>query len=223
MGWRSGGSEGFASRPEIDHLGTVRGRAIEGRLLDVVLRHGDAEPRAKLAQLLLVELLLLVGHVATLARFAEPVALQGLGEDHGGRAAMLRGRLVRRVHLPRVVPTPGQAAELVVGEMLDERPEAGIPSEEPLAKVCAVLDAVLLVFAVQGPGHNLDEASLGILLEQRIPVPAPDDLDHVPARAPEDRLQFLNDLPVAANGPVEALEVAVDDEDQVVQLLPGGE
>src|SRR3712207_4721180 len=46
--------------------------------------------------------------------------------------------------------------------------------------------------------------------------------DDVPARAAEDRLELLDDLPVAAHGAVEALQVAVDDEDEVVELLAAG-
>src|SRR5262249_20879517 len=41
------------------------------------------------------------------------------------------------------------------------------------------------------------------------------------SRAPEDRLQLLDDLAVAPDGAVEALQVAVDDEDQVVEALSG--
>ena len=37
------------------------------------------------------------------------------------------------------------------------------------------------------------------------------------------RFQFLDDFSVAAHGPVEALEIAVDDEDQVVELFAGGQ
>ena len=39
----------------------------------------------------------------------------------------------------------------------------------------------------------------------------------------KSRLQFLHDLAVAAHRPVEPLQVAVDDEDQVVELLAAGE
>ncbi len=46
---------------------------------------------------------------------------------------------------------------------------------------------------------------------------APDDLDHVPAGAAEDALELLDDLAVAAHRAVESLQVAVDDEDQVVE------
>ena len=55
-----------------------------------------------------------------------------------------------------------------------------------------------------------------------IPLATPDDLDDVPAGAAEDRLELLDDLAVAAHRAVEALQVAVDDEGQVVEPLAGG-
>ena len=58
-----------------------------------------------------------------------------------------------------------------------------------------------------------------ILLEQVVPFGAPEHLDDVPAGAAEDRLELLDDLAVAADRTVEPLQVAVDDEDQVVELL----
>jgi hypothetical protein len=61
------------------------------------------------------------------------------------------------------------------------------------------------------------------LASSGVPVAAPDHLDDVPAGAAEDRLEFLDDLAVAAHRAVEPLQVAVDDEDQVVELLARGE
>ena len=46
---------------------------------------------------------------------------------------------------------------------------------------------------------------------------------HVPAGAAEVRLELLDDLAVAADRPVEALQVAVDDEGEVVELLARGD
>ena len=45
----------------------------------------------------------------------------------------------------------------------------------------------------------------------------------VPAGAAEERLELLDDLAVAAHGAVEALQVAVDDEDQVVEAFAAGQ
>src|SRR5690606_15311708 len=56
----------------------------------------------------------------------------------------------------------------------------------------------------------------------RVPVAAPDQLDHVPAGAAEAALQLLDDLAVAAHRAVQALQVAVDHEHQVVQALAAG-
>ena len=55
------------------------------------------------------------------------------------------------------------------------------------------------------------------------PVAAPDDFDDVPSGAPEGAFQLLDDLAVPANRPVEPLEVAVDDEDQIVESLSRGQ
>lgn len=43
------------------------------------------------------------------------------------------------------------------------------------------------------------------------------------ASAPEATFELLEGLGVAAHRPVEALQVAVDDEDEVVEVLPAGE
>src|SRR5437870_23963 len=103
--------------------------------------------------------------------------------------------------------------------MLDELEQLGIFAEEMLADVGAVLDAVTLVLAIDGFGHALDEQAALVRREKRIPVAAPDDFDDVPARAAESGLQFLDDLAVAADRAVEALEVAVDDKNEIVEAL----
>ena len=61
-----------------------------------------------------------------------------------------------------------------------------------------------------------------VLGEQRVPAGTPQALDDVPARAAEVGLQLLHDLAVAAHRPVEPLEIAIDDEDEVVELLAAG-
>ena len=67
----------------------------------------------------------------------------------------------------------------------------------------------------------LHEGTVAVAGQQRVPAAAPDDLDDVPAGAAEEGLELLDDLAVAADRPVEALQVAVDDERQVVQFVVG--
>src|SRR5690606_6785966 len=62
------------------------------------------------------------------------------------------------------------------------------------------------------------QRALVVLGEELVPSAAPRDLDDVPAGAAEDPLELLDDLAVAVHRAVEALEVAVDDPDEVVEL-----
>ncbi len=71
--------------------------------------------------------------------------------------------------------------------------------------------------------HLVEQDAVDVTGQQLVPLAAPDDLDDVPAGAAEHRLELLDDLAVAADRAVEALEVAVDDPGEVVELLAGGE
>src|SRR5262249_37607735 len=92
-----------------------------------------------------------------------------------------------------------------------------------LADVRAGFGLVALVLAVDRFIHTFDEQAIVILGEERVPVAAPDDLNHVPAGAVEGGIEFLDDLAVAPHRSVEPLQGAVDDEDEVVEDFPRGE
>ena len=64
---------------------------------------------------------------------------------------------------------------------------------------------------------------VAIVLEQAVPITAPDDFDDVPSGAAENSFEFLNDFAVAADWAIETLQVAVDDPDQIVEPLTRGE
>ncbi len=188
-------------------------------------RVGDRQVQSvpELLQLGDGELLHLVGGVAGLEVGAERPALDRVREDHGGLADVLHRRLERGVDLAVVVPAAGQVAQLVVAQVGDHRAQPRVAAEEVFPDVLAGLHRVGLELPVRGGVHLVDQDAVGVLGEQRVPVPAPDHLDDVPARAPEDRLEFLDDLAVAADRPVEPLQVAVDHEGEVVQFLAGGQ
>src|ERR1700733_14998863 len=57
------------------------------------------------------------------------------------------------------------------------------------------------------------------MLNEVVPVGSPDNLNDIPAGATEDRFQFLDDLSIPAYRTVQPLKVAVDDEDQIVELF----
>ena len=187
----------------------------------LVVRHRDLEAVAEAPDRLERHLLLLVRDVLRLARLAHPVALDGLGEDDGRLPLVVHRAVERRVHLVRVVAAAIQVPDLLVRPVGDEFLQLR-RVEEVLADVGAVLRLEGLVLAVDRFHHPADEDALGVAREQRVPVHAPHELDDVPAGAAEVALEFLDDLAVAAHRSVEALQVAVDDEDQVVQRLARG-
>ena len=80
-----------------------------------------------------------------------------------------------------------------------------------------------LVVAVNGFVHQLNQLTAGVFTQQLIPTAAPDNLDNVPASTTEDAFQFVNDFAVTGDRAVQTLQVAVDDEDQVVQFFTGGD
>ena len=231
----SGGTRGERLRPDLAggqvsaerlallahvlDLDRLFGRPIERRVVNLGIGHRDAEARAEGAQLLLVHLLLLVRDVLAFTRFAEAIPLDRTREDHGRRPLVLDRRFVRVVDLDGIVSAERQLLELIVGEVLDHLQQAGIGSPEVLAHVGARLDAILLILAVDDLAHPLHQQAVAILGEQAVPLASPDDLDHVPAGAAERRLELLDDLPVTADRAVQPLQIAVDDENEIVELL----
>jgi hypothetical protein len=155
------------------------------------------------------------------AGLAHAVALDRLGQDQRRLPLVFDGALVGAEDLEDVVATPVQPPDLIVGPVGDEFLEfRGV--EEMLADIGTVLGLEGLVLAVHRLHHPLSEDALLVAQEQRVPLGSPDQLDDVPAGAAESPLEFLDDLAVAAHRTIEALQVAVDHENQVVEPLARG-
>jgi len=92
-----------------------------------------------------------------------------------------------------------------------------------LARVSAALGFVILVFAVNGFFHSPAQQAILVLGEKLVPVGPPDHLDHSPACPAEHAFEFLDDFAIAAHRAIQALEIAIDHENQVIQILATGE
>ena len=132
---------------------------------------------------------------------------------------MLDRALVGVVNLLRIVAAARESVQLVVAHVRDHRQQLRIFAEELPPNVVAALRFVGLVLAVHHLFHPLHQQAGLVAREQPVPIAAPDHFDDVPAGAAEGRLQLLDDFAVAAHRTVEALQIAVDHEDQVVELL----
>ncbi len=210
-------AEGGATGAEILHFRAVIGEAEERELLELVVRDRQVEAVAELLEHRLTHLLLLMCDVLAFAGFAHAVALDRLREDDGGLPFVLHRGGVGGENLGGIVAPAVEAPDLLVRHAGDHRLERRVFAEEVLANVGAVLGFEILILAIDALLHALEKDAARVPGDQGIPAAAPDDLDDVPAGTAEEGLELLDDLAVAAHRPVEALEVAVDDEDQVVE------
>ena len=92
-----------------------------------------------------------------------------------------------------------------------------------LANESAILAFEGLVFTIKRFFHALFQKALGIAHEKRVPIGAPDHFYNVPAGTAELSFKFLDNFAVAAYWAIEALQIAVDHKDQVIQVFATGQ
>src|SRR5690606_33049171 len=92
-------------------------------------------------------------------------------------------------------------------------------AEEMFSNKFAVVRFVGLVLAVDGFFHDAAQNAFFVASQKRIPVSAPDQLDNVPAAAPEIALELLDNFAIAAYRAIQTLQIAVDDKNQIVELF----
>ncbi len=185
--------------------------------MHVLVAERQRESVAEREQRIVLELLRLVRSHLALRRAAHAVTLLGLGQDHGRAAPVVHRRVISGVDLHRIVAAALQPVDVLVRHVRDELLQFRILAEKGLAVEAAVGRRVFLEFAVDGFVQSLEDHVVAIAREQRVPVRTPHDLDDIPAGAGEQPFEFLHDRSVAAHRAVESLQVAVDDEDQVIE------
>ncbi|CQR22796.1 Uncharacterised protein [Yersinia enterocolitica] len=89
------------------------------------------------------------------------------------------------------------------------------------AHISAVFGFEGLVVAIQRFVHQLDQFTAGIFTQQLIPTTTPNHFQNLPASTTEDTFQLINDFAVTSNRAIKALQVTVDNENQVIQFFTG--
>ena len=140
-----------------------------------------------------------------------------------GWPLVARRRGVGGVDLDDVVAAALEAVDLLVGHALRQARQLLVLAKEVVAVEAAVLGGKGLHLAVHRVGKGPDQRPGDVARKQAVPVAAPDQFDDVPAGAAEQLFQFVDDAAVAAHRAVQALQVAVDHPDQVVQPLARGQ
>ncbi|RPK32121.1 hypothetical protein EES40_36705 [Streptomyces sp. ADI93-02] len=224
---RDGTSEGRPAIVQVLHLGRALTRVPERYEITAerAVGYGEFQQIAHLTELPHRQLLHLVVGVAGFEVRPQGVTLDRLGQDHGGRTTVLRGGPVGGVDLEGLMSAAGVLEE--IGDLSVTQPgrNAGesITGEEGLADVGSVTCGERLHLGVGNLTETMDHSARGVLLEHRVPCRPPECLDHVPAGAAETGFQLLHDLGVRPHGAVQTLQIAVDDESQVVQALAGSQ
>ncbi len=120
----------------------------------------------------------------------------------------------------RIMSAAQELMNLIVGHVVDHLEQLRILAEKMLSGIAAGLHGVFLIIAVDGLFHALEQKPFIVLGEQRVPVRAPDYFNDVPTGAAKQRFEFLNYFAIAAHRSVEALEIAVNHPDQIVEIFP---
>ena len=212
-------AQGLAPLVQVLHLRRVVGRLVERDLGQFAVRNGDVEAVAEVPDVVIPQLLGLVRRVLALTGLAHAPALDRLHQQDRRTARVLVRAMEGGVDLGRIMAAATQREDVLVAHLGHHLQRARIAAEEVLAHEGAVIGLEGLVVPVQRVQHHLAQRAVLVARQQRVPVAAPQQLDDVPTRAPELSLEFLHDLAVAAHRAVQALQIAVDDEDEVVQLF----
>ena len=136
---------------------------------------------------------------------------------------MIRCRVIRGMDLDRIVAAATQPVDILVRQMRRQLRELRILVEKVFAVESAVGRRQRLKFAIHRFVKCTQQKHLRVAREEGIPIGAPQQLDHVPACAGEQPFEFLNDRTIAAHRAVEPLQVAVDNEDQVIKAFACGD
>ena len=191
--------------------------------MQFVVGDWNTEARAEKLKLFFVQLLLLMRDVLAFSGFAQAVAFDGFRQNDGWSADVIDGGAVGGVNFNGIVATEAHARQLFVREMLDHFQQAGVCAEQFLSEVGSAFDVIFLILSVSDFAAATYQDSVTIVADEAVPVGAPDAFDDVPSSAAEDGFEFLDDFSVAAYGSIETLQVAVDNEDQIVEIFAGSE
>ena len=205
-----------------DLWGVVSG-FVKRQLGQLAVGNGDIETIAKGTNVVVGQLFGLVNRILALASLAHAKAFHGLDQQYRGLPLVLSGGVVRGIDLLRVMTAATQIPDVVVAHVRHHLQSARIATKEMLANIGTVIGLESLVVTVHGVHHDLAQSAVFIAGQQRVPIAAPDELEHIPTRTTELALELLNDLAIAANRTVESLQIAVDDKNQVIQVLSGSQ
>src|SRR5690242_3038690 len=173
-------AERLAPLLQVFDLWAILARMNERKGVNALFWNIQIKAICEIKKLVFVQLFLLMRDVLAFACLAESVALHRLREDDRRLPLVLQRALVRVVHLERIMSPATKACDLIVALIFDELEQLGIFAEEFFPRIRTAPSLEVLVFAVYAFFHPLQQQTGGVARQQFVPVPAPNDFDHVP-------------------------------------------
>src|SRR6185312_3975650 len=138
----------FAALLHVSNFSTVVRWTIKRCVMQIFVRNRNSKSRAEHAQLVLIELLLLVCDIFAFTRFAQSVTFNGFGEDDCRRPFVLHRRFVGGMHFDGIMAAKAHPRHLLVGKMFHHPEQTRISSEQVLPEVGPALYEKFLILAV---------------------------------------------------------------------------
>ena len=201
------------------HFGAVIGGLVKRNAQCLLVAQGQVEAVAKFNQVGLVEFLLRMGGHLALTGAAHAVAFFGVRKNHCGLALVVGRRRIGRMNFYQVMAAAFQAVNLLVGHALRQPRQFFVLAKKVVAVKAPVFGGEGLHLAVNRVGKCVGQCACEVTCKQAVPVAAPDQLDDVPAGPGKQFFQLVDDAAIAAHRAVQALQVAIDDPDHVVQAF----
>ena len=216
-------AQGFAALVQILHLGRVIRWFVKRQLGQLAVGNRNVETIAKGFDVFVGQLLGLVHRVFAFTGAAHAKTFDGLDQQHRRLAFVFHCSGISGIHLLRIVAATTQIPNIVIAHLGHHLQGLRVTAKEMFAHISAIVGLEGLVIAVQGVHHDAAQGTVFVTRNQRVPIAAPNQLDDVPTRASEFTFQLLDDLAVATHWAIQTLQVAVDDEHQVVEFFTRGQ
>ena len=162
------------------------------------------------------------GHFA-LTGATHSVAFFGVCQDDCWLAHVIGGRSISSVNFDEVMPAAFQAVDLVISHPLCQFCELFVLSKECVAIKAAIFCGEGLHLSVDRVCKSSCQGARDIAGKQTIPIATPNELDDVPACAGKEFFELVDDSTVTAHRAIQALKIAIDYPDQIVEAFAGGQ
>ena len=192
-------------------------------MFEIVVTQRQTEALTERFQVVDLQFFLPVRRHLALPCRAHTVALHGLRKDHRRLTAMGHRARIGRAQLHGIVATAFQAINVAVGHVGNECSKLRILAEKAFAVVRTVIGRKSLELPINRFAEGALQHAGNIARKQHIPVRSPQRLDHIPAGTDELRFKLIDDAAIAAHRAVETLQIAVDDENEVIEFFARGQ